>query len=56
MMQVPNISYTLKEQDLAPIALKRELGSTLSNKQICERHYTQMNTHHKRNVYYDLTD
>ena len=31
MMQVPNRSNTLKELDLAPIAPKRKLGSTLGN-------------------------
>ena len=44
MMQVPN---TMKEQDLAPIAPKKRLVSTLSSKEIREGHYTQMNTHHK---------
>ena len=43
MMQVPNRSYTMKEQDLAPIAPKKRLVPTLGNKEICERHYTQMN-------------
>ena len=52
-MQVPNRLYTLKEQDLAPIAPKKRLVPTLGNK---ERHFTQMNTHHKCNLRYDLTD
>ena len=43
MMQVPNRSYTMKEQDLAPIAPKKRLVPTLGNMEICERHYTQMN-------------
>ena len=29
MMLVPNRSYTMKEQDLAPIALKKRLVPTL---------------------------
>ena len=56
MMQVPNRSYTMKEHDLAPIAPKKRLVPTLGNKKICERHYTQMNIHHKCNIHYDLTD
>ena len=56
MMQVPNRSYTMKEQDLAPIAPKKRLVSTLGNKEISEKHYTQMNIHHKCNIHYDLTD
>ena len=39
MMQVPNRSYTMKEQDLAPIVPKKRLVPTLGNKDICERHY-----------------
>ena len=49
-------TYTMKEQDLAPIAPKKRLVPTLGNKEICERHYTQMNIHHKCNIHYDLTD
>ena len=44
------------KQDLAPIAPKKRLSSTLSNKEILERRYMQTNTHHKCNMLYDLTD
>ena len=37
------------KQDLAPIAQKKRLSSTLGNKEILEGHYIQMNTHHKCN-------
>ena len=32
------------KQDLVPIAPEKRLGPTLGNKEILERHYTQMNT------------
>ena len=44
------------KHDLAPIAPKKRLSSTLGNKEILKRRYTQTNTHHKCNIHYDLTD
>ena len=44
------------KQDLAPIAPKKRIGSTQSNKEILERRHTQTNTHHKCNIHYDLTN
>ena len=38
------------KQDLAPIAPKKRLSPTLSNKEILEKHYMQTNTHHKCNT------
>ena len=40
MMQVANRPYTMKEQDLVPIAPKKRLVPTLGNKKMCKTLHT----------------